>query len=103
MKKLLVLFVVFALIFGMISCGGGDINTDGNDNGVEQSDQDFQNLIKWENEYKLAHPDATKEEIDQAWNEGMQGLKEWTDKYKLEHPGATDEEINQAFKDAWGE
>lgn len=91
MKKILVLLLAFALILGTIGCGCSKV------------DEDFQKMADWEKEYKLAHPDATDKEIDQAFNEGMQGLTEWTENYKLANPDATDEEINQAFKDAWGE
>lgn len=63
---------------------------------------DLDNLIQWEKEYKIANPDATKEEIDNAFKEGFKGLEKWTENYKKDHPDATDAEIDQAFKEAWG-
>ena len=49
------------------------VNTRQNyEGGTEKFDKDFQGLVDWEKDYKKAHPDAT------------------------------DQEINQAFKDAWG-
>ena len=35
--------------------------------GTEKFDEDFQNLMDWEKDYKKEHPDATDEEIDQAF------------------------------------
>lgn len=37
--------------------------------GTEKFDKDFDGLVKWEKEYKKAHPDATKEEINQVFND----------------------------------
>lgn len=64
---------------------------------------DFDKLVKWEEEYKIANPDATKEEIDKAFKDGFKGLEEWTTNYKKDNPDATDAEIEQAFKEAWGD
>lgn len=64
--------------------------------------KDFDNLVQWEKDYKLANPDASKEEIDKAFSDGFKGLEKWTNDYKKEHPNATDKEINEAFKKAWG-
>lgn len=63
---------------------------------------DLKNLAEWQKNYKIENPDATEEEMDEAFKEGMKGLEEWVNNYKIEHPDATDEEIDQAFKDAWG-
>lgn len=37
----------------------------------------------------------------EQFDENFQGLIEWIDDYKESHPDASEEEINQAFKDAW--
>ena len=52
--------------------------------------------------YKKDNPNATKEEMDDAWNNGMDGLKKWSDDYKRDHPGATDADVEKAWNDAWG-
>ncbi len=36
--------------------------------GTEKFDKDFQGLVDWEKDYKVAHPNATDEEISQAFN-----------------------------------
>ena len=38
----------------------------------------------------------------EKFDEDFQNLVDWEKAYREEHPDATDEEINQAFKDAWG-
>lgn len=63
--------------------------------------KDLDNLIQWEKDYKIANPDASKEEIDKAFKDGFKGLEKWINEYKKDHPNATDEEIDRAFKDAW--
>lgn len=63
---------------------------------------DFQNMVQWQKDYKIEHPEATKDEIDQAFKDSMKGIEEWIEKYKVEHPDATDAEINRAFNEAWG-
>ena len=40
---------------------------DNYEGGTEKFDKDFQGLVEWEKEYKKTHPDATKEEIDEAF------------------------------------
>lgn len=40
--------------------------------GTEKFDKDFQGLVDWEKDYKKAHPDATKQEIDQAFNDAWE-------------------------------
>ncbi len=37
--------------------------------GVEKFDEDFKGLVEWEKKYKEEHPNATKKEIDKAFNE----------------------------------
>ncbi len=37
--------------------------------GTEKFDQDFQGMVNWEKEYKEAHPNATKKEMDQAFKD----------------------------------
>ena len=37
--------------------------------GTEKFDNDFQGLIDWEKNYKIEHPEATKQEIDKAFKE----------------------------------
>ena len=55
----------------------------------------------WQEEYKTKHPNATKKDMDEAFDEGMTNLKKWQEKYKSEHPNATDAEIDAAFKEQW--
>lgn len=62
---------------------------------------DLESLGKWKSDYLEIHPDATDEEVDKAFNEGIDGLVKWKEDYLKKHPGATDEEINEAFNKAW--
>lgn len=63
---------------------------------------DFNNMVQWQKDYKIEHPDASIDEINQAFNNAMKGLEEWRENYKIEHPDATDAEIEKAFNEAWG-
>ena len=38
----------------------------------------------------------------EKFDEDFKGLVEWEKKYKEEHPNATKAEINKAFNEAWG-
>lgn len=55
------------------------------------------NVSTWQKQYKAEHPNATKEDMNNAFDENMTKLKEWQDQYKVEHPGATDAEVDAAF------
>ena len=72
------------------------------DSKFDKFGQDLDNLAKWKTDYLEKHPNATDEEIDQAFEEGIDGLVKWKADYLKEHPDATDEEIDEAFKKAWG-
>ncbi len=72
------------------------------DSKFDKFGEDLENLAQWKTNYLEKHPNATDEEIDQAFEEGMDGLVKWKADYLKEHPGATDEEIDEAFKRAWG-
>lgn len=39
--------------------------------------------------------------MDEAFSDSMSGLKEWSDNYKKENPDATKTEIDAAFNAAW--
>ena len=42
---------------------------DNYEGGVEKFDKDFEGLVQWEKDYRIAHPDATKKDIDKAFKE----------------------------------
>lgn len=53
---------------------------------------DFDRFIKARQNYEGA---------TEQFDENFQGLIDWIDDYKESHPDASEEEINQAFKEAW--
>ena len=71
------------------------------DSKFDKFGEDLENLGQWKADYLEKHPNATDEEIDQAFKEGIDGLDKWKADYLKEHPDATDEEIDEAFKKAW--
>ena len=45
------------------------VNTRQNyEGGTEKFDEDFQGLIDWEKDYREAHPEATDEDVEKAFN-----------------------------------
>ena len=54
---------------------------------------DFDNFIKTRETYEGG---------PEKFDEDFKGLVEWEKKYKEEHPNATKAEINKAFNEAWG-
>ena len=106
MKKIIVLILALVLIFGIVDCSNKvNDNVNKPNSETEKADENFQNLIEWEKNYKSEHPNATDEEVEQAFDEAFDeafaGLDKWVTDYKIAHPNATDEEVNQAFKDLW--
>lgn len=61
----------------------------------------LQRIEDWQTQYKKDYPDATKEEMDAAFEEGIRAIGEWKAQYKRDHPGATDAEADAAFDAAW--
>lgn len=55
----------------------------------------------WQDQYKKDHPNATKAEMDAAFDGWMQGLVKWKADYMRDNPGATDAQADAAFKAAW--
>lgn len=62
----------------------------------------LQRIETWKQDYKIQNPDATDEQIDQAWEDSIRSLEERQENYRKENPGATQEEIDQAWDDARG-
>lgn len=60
-------------------------------------------IDSWQENYKATHPNATKEDMSEAFDKGISNLKEWQETYKSDHPGATDAEVDTAFKAQWGQ
>lgn len=52
--------------------------------------------------YKKDNPNATKEDMDKAFTDGIDGLEKWSNEYKRDHPGATDADVDNAWNAAWG-
>lgn len=70
---------------------------------------DIQDFGKWlervgerQENYKKENPNATKQEMDNAFNDGINSLQKWSDDYKADHPGASDADVEKAWNDAWG-
>lgn len=61
----------------------------------------LQRIEDWQTQYKKDHPDATKEEMDAAFDAGIANLKVWKEQYKKDHPGSTDADAEAAFNAAW--
>lgn len=55
----------------------------------------------WQTNYKKDHPNATKEEMDAAFNSGMANIGVWKAEYKKNNPGASDADADTAFNAAW--
>ncbi len=55
----------------------------------------------WQDDYKKDHPNASKQEMDAAFETNMASLKLWQTKYKDEHPDATKAEMDAAFNAAF--
>jgi uncharacterized protein YpmS len=53
-------------------------------------------------QYKIDNPNATKEEMDQAFEAGINNLEARKEDYKANNPWATDADADQAFNEAWG-
>lgn len=55
----------------------------------------------WQEQYKQDHPNATKEEMDNAFDEGINSIEVWQTQYKKDHPTATKAEMDAAFTALW--
>lgn len=62
---------------------------------------DLEKIGIWQDQYKKDNPNATKAEMDNAFDSGMQGLEKWKIEYLRDNPGATDDEVSAAFDAAW--
>lgn len=58
----------------------------------------LQRIENWQNDYKAKNPNATKEEMDAAFDGGMANMKVWKEKYKQDNPNATDADADAALK-----
>ncbi|HEY0980297.1 MAG TPA: hypothetical protein VGE18_02730 [Candidatus Paceibacterota bacterium] len=61
----------------------------------------LQRIEDWQTEYKQKNPNASKEEMDAAFEAGMDNITEWKAEYKRDNPGATDAEADAAFSAMW--
>lgn len=61
----------------------------------------LERVAAWQEQYMKDHPDATKEQMDAAFDASIAELKVWQAQYKKDHPNATQEEMNAAFSAAW--
>lgn len=67
----------------------------------EEWGEGLQRIEDWQTQYKKDHPDATKDEMDAAFEEGIRVIGEWKAQYKRDHPGATDADADAAFEAMW--
>lgn len=67
----------------------------------EEWGEGLQKIEDWQTQYKKDHPNATKAEMDAAFDAGIQGIKDWQDQYQKDHPGATKAEMDAAFEAMW--
>jgi len=63
----------------------------------EDMDARFDSMTTWQENYRSEHPDATKEQMDAAFNAGIANIKVWQAQYKKDHPDATKAEMDAAF------
>lgn len=61
----------------------------------------LERIDAWQEQYKQDHPNATKAEMDAAFQAGIQGIEQWQANYKKDHPNATKAEMDAAFTAAW--
>jgi hypothetical protein len=57
----------------------------------------LERISAWQDEYRKAHPGASKEEVDAAFKASIANIQLWQAQYKKEHPGATKAEMDAAF------
>ncbi len=67
----------------------------------EQWSEGMARIEKWEADYRVQHPGASKEEVQTAFNAGISNMKSWKDQYLKEHPGATEAEATAALDSLW--
>ena len=58
-------------------------------------------IQQWEDQYRADHPNATDEEVDNAFRDSIDALEQRKEDYKKNNPGASDEDADKAFNDAW--
>ena len=58
--------------------------------------ESLERLGERRDEYRRKNPNATDQEIDAAWEQGMDNLKQRRDDYKAEHPDASEADIDAA-------
>lgn len=78
-KYTIIIILLLVIITGLVVRVAFDYKFDDFDNfiktrenyegGPEKFDEDFKGLVEWEKKYKEAHPNATKAEINKAFNE----------------------------------
>lgn len=56
----------------------------------------------WQDEYRQNNLNASKDDMDREFENGMNGLKVWQEKYKQDNPNATKAEMDAAFNSQWG-
>jgi len=61
----------------------------------------LQRIQDRQTQYKIDNPNATKQEMDKAFEEDVNSLKAWKEDYKANNPWATDADADQAFNEAW--
>lgn len=67
---------------------------------IDELWEGLQRIQVWKDDYKAQHPDATEQEVNQAWENSMKWLVERQENYKKEHPNATQAEMDKAWSDA---
>jgi hypothetical protein len=70
-------------------------------NQIDAWGQGLDRISAWQTDYKKQHPNATKEEMDAAFNSGIDNIQKWKDDYKVQNPNATDAEVDAAFNATW--
>lgn len=60
----------------------------------------LENIQQRQDNYRAQNPDATDEEVDQAFRESIDALEQRKEDYKAQNPGATDEDVENAFRNA---
>lgn len=68
---------------------------------VDEYSAGLEQIEQWQTEYKRTHPNASKEEMDQAFRAGIDNFEKWKSDYKSANPGATNSDAEAEFNRLW--
>lgn len=68
---------------------------------IDEWEKGLERMEQWKEDYREDHPNASKDEVENALKDSLDNLGQWREDYKKAHPDATEEEIDQAWNEAW--